>query len=109
MNQVINARMCKRQHVRWTPRGTRLLFQVRCAVIDGDLAEKFKLGEAANAAEAIPELLIMSDQLNRAAALNPKVSNGPPQKEQLLARLIAAGVEINLTVGALEVSVTDYR
>ena len=40
MNQVINARMCKHQHMRWTPRGAHLLAQVRCAVINGDLAAK---------------------------------------------------------------------
>jgi hypothetical protein len=32
VNQVINARMCKRQQMRWTPRGAHLLLQVRCAV-----------------------------------------------------------------------------
>ena len=40
VNQVINARMCKHQHMRWTPRGAHLLAQVRCAVINGDLAAK---------------------------------------------------------------------
>ncbi|MFM0077621.1 ISKra4 family transposase [Paraburkholderia sediminicola] len=40
VNQVVNARMCKRQHMRWTPRGAHLLAQVRCAVINGDLATK---------------------------------------------------------------------
>jgi len=68
VNQVINACMCKRQHMRWTPRGAHLLVQVRCAVINGDLAEKFRLAEAANAEEATPELLILVDQLNKAVA-----------------------------------------
>ena len=40
INQVINARMCKCQQMRWTPRGAHLLAQVRCAVINGDLATK---------------------------------------------------------------------
>jgi hypothetical protein len=40
VNQVINARMCKHQHMRWTPRGAHLLAQVRCAVINGDLATR---------------------------------------------------------------------
>ena len=40
VNQVINARMCKHQHMRWTPRGAHLLAQVRCAVINDDLADK---------------------------------------------------------------------
>ncbi|MGF6641724.1 ISKra4-like element ISBte2 family transposase [Paraburkholderia sp. MM6662-R1] len=40
VNQVINVRMCKHQHMRWTPRGAHLLAQVRCAGINGDLAAK---------------------------------------------------------------------
>lgn len=36
VNQVINARMCKRQQMRWSLRGAHLLAQVRCAVINGD-------------------------------------------------------------------------
>jgi hypothetical protein len=40
VNQVVNARMCKCQQMRWTPRGAHLLAQVRCAVINGDLATK---------------------------------------------------------------------
>jgi hypothetical protein len=40
VNPVVNARMCKRQHMRWMPRGARLLAQVRCAVINGDLAAR---------------------------------------------------------------------
>jgi hypothetical protein len=32
--------MCKRQHMRWTQRGAHLLTQMRCAVINGDLATK---------------------------------------------------------------------
>ncbi len=40
VNQVINARMCKRQQMRWSPRGAHLLAQVRCAVINGDLAPR---------------------------------------------------------------------
>ena len=33
VNQVINARMCKRQQMQWTPCGAHLLAQARCAVI----------------------------------------------------------------------------
>jgi hypothetical protein len=40
VNQVVNARMCKCQQMRWTPRGAHLLAKVRCAVINGDLAAK---------------------------------------------------------------------
>jgi CHASE2 domain-containing sensor protein len=42
VNQVINARMCKRQQMRWSPRGAHLLVQVRCAVINGDLASRLR-------------------------------------------------------------------
>ncbi len=40
VNQVVNARMCKRQQMRWSPRGAHLLGQVRCAVVNGDLARR---------------------------------------------------------------------
>lgn len=40
VNQVINARMCRHQRMRWTPRGAHLLAQVRCAAINDDLAAK---------------------------------------------------------------------
>ena len=42
VNQVLNHRMCKRQQMRWTPRGAHLLAQVRCAVLNGDLAAKLR-------------------------------------------------------------------
>ena len=42
VNQVINARMCKRQQMRWSPRGAHLLAHVRCAVINGDLAPRLR-------------------------------------------------------------------
>lgn len=68
VNQVINTRMCKRQQMRWTPRGAHLLAQVRCAVINGDLAEKLKAFEEASVEEISPEVQFFIDQLNRAAA-----------------------------------------
>lgn len=40
VNQVLNQRVCKRQQMRWSPIGAHLLAQVRCAVINGDLAER---------------------------------------------------------------------
>jgi hypothetical protein len=43
VNQVLNHRMCKRQQMRWSPRGAHLLAQVRCAVINGDLSERLAL------------------------------------------------------------------
>ncbi len=43
VNQVLNHRMCKRQQMRWSPRGPHLLAQVRCAVINGDLSERLAL------------------------------------------------------------------
>src|SRR5882672_4454296 len=54
VNQVLNARMCKSQQMRWTPRGAHLLAQVRCAVINGDLTAKLKAYKA-NQVEEIPE------------------------------------------------------
>jgi len=35
--------MCKRQQMRWSPRGAHLPAQVRCAVINGDLSERLAL------------------------------------------------------------------
>ncbi|MGF6935144.1 hypothetical protein OKW41_004306 [Paraburkholderia sp. UCT70] len=40
VNQVLNQRMCKRQQMRWSPIGAHLLAQARCAVVNGDLAER---------------------------------------------------------------------
>lgn len=40
VNQILNHRMCKRQQMRWSPRGAHLLAQVRCAAINGDLRER---------------------------------------------------------------------
>ena len=40
VNQILNQRMCKHQQMRWSPIGVHLLAQVRCAVINGDLAER---------------------------------------------------------------------
>ena len=40
VNLIINARMYKRQQMRWTPRGAHLLAPVRCALIDDDLPAK---------------------------------------------------------------------
>jgi hypothetical protein len=42
VNQVVNARMCKQQQMRWLPRGAHLLVQVRCAVLNGDLASRLR-------------------------------------------------------------------
>jgi hypothetical protein len=42
VNQVINARMCKRQQMRWSPRGAHLVVQGRCAVINGDLVTRLR-------------------------------------------------------------------
>jgi hypothetical protein len=68
VNQVINARMCKRQQMRWSPRGAHLLAQVRCAVINGDLAQRLQAYEAANAEEISPEVHRFLELLQRAAA-----------------------------------------
>jgi len=69
VNQVLNARMCKRQQMRWTPRGAHLLAQVRCAVINGDLRAKLKTYDDQRQAEDIPdEVTRFLDLLQRAAA-----------------------------------------
>jgi hypothetical protein len=67
VNQVINARMCKRQQMRWTPRGAHLLAQVRCAILNGDVAEKLKSQEAADAYHVEPEVQQFLERLQRAA------------------------------------------
>lgn len=55
MNQLINARMCKRQWTRWTLRGAHLLAQVRCTVINGDLVQRLPAYEAAIAEDTSHE------------------------------------------------------
>jgi hypothetical protein len=67
VNQVINARMCKRQQMRWTPRGAHLLAQVRCAVLNGDAAEKLRAFEAANAYRVDPEVEQFLERFQQAA------------------------------------------
>ena len=68
VNQVINARMCKRQQMRWTPRGAHLLAQVRCAVLNGDAAARLRAYEAANAESLSPEVGRFLVALQREAA-----------------------------------------
>src|SRR6202521_1214068 len=68
VNQVLNARICKRRQMRWTPRGAHLLAQVRCAVINGDLLAKLK-AYTTQQAEEIPEHVTrFLECLQRAAA-----------------------------------------
>ncbi len=68
VNQVINARMCKRQQMRWTPRGAHLLAQVRCAMLNGDAAARLRAYEAANVESPSPEAGRFLGALQRAAA-----------------------------------------
>ena len=68
VNQVINARMCKRQQMRWTPRGAHLLAQVRCAELNGDAAVRLRAFEAANVESLSPEVGRFLVALQRAAA-----------------------------------------
>lgn len=68
VNQVINARMCKRQQMRWTPRGAHLLAQARCAVINGDLVQRLQAYDAANAENISPAENRLLELLQRAAA-----------------------------------------
>ena len=59
--------MCKRQQMRWTPRGAHLLAQVRCAVLNGDAAEKLNAYESANAYQVAPEVEQFLELLQQAA------------------------------------------
>ena len=68
VNQVLNQRMCKRQQMRWTPRGAHLLAQVRCAVINGDLTAKLREYKA-QSEEPIPENVArFLEEIQRVAA-----------------------------------------
>jgi hypothetical protein len=42
VNQVISKRFVKKQQMRWTPKGTHLLLQVRISVLNEELQDKFK-------------------------------------------------------------------
>jgi hypothetical protein len=42
MNHLVNARMGKRQPMRWSAEGAHLLLQVRCALLDERLDELFR-------------------------------------------------------------------
>ena len=68
VNQVLNQRMCKRQQMRWTPRGAHLLAQVRCAVINGDLTAKLREYKA-QSEEPVPENVArFLEEIQRVAA-----------------------------------------
>lgn len=68
VNQVLNARMCKRQQMRWSPRGAHLLAQVRCAVINGDLGAKLKTFKE-KTTEEIPQYVMRFLELLQRAAV----------------------------------------
>ncbi len=42
VNQVVNKRFCKKQHMQWTPKGAHLLLQIRTAVLNDDLEAVFR-------------------------------------------------------------------
>jgi hypothetical protein len=42
VNRLIGRRLGKGQHMCWTKRGAHLLLQVRCAVLNGELLERFQ-------------------------------------------------------------------
>jgi hypothetical protein len=71
MNQVVNARICKCQQMRWTPRGAHLLAQVRCAVINGDLAAKLAAYRGARIDEVPEDVSRFLEFLQRAAEAEP--------------------------------------
>ena len=68
VNQVINARMCKRQQMRWTPRGAHLLAQVRCAVINGDLSQRLLAYKDSVIEETPLEVSQFLERMQRTAA-----------------------------------------
>lgn len=68
LNQVLNARMCKNQQMRWSPRGAHLLAKVRCAVINGDLKARLKKYTAESIDEISEEVRLFLEQLQRAVA-----------------------------------------
>jgi hypothetical protein len=67
VNQVINARMCKLQQMRWTPRGAHFLAQVRCAVLNGDAVERLNAYEAAHTYQMDPDVEQFLGLLKQAA------------------------------------------
>ena len=48
--------MCKLQQMRWTPRGAHFLAQVRCAVLNGDAADRLNAYEAAHTYQMDPDV-----------------------------------------------------
>jgi len=44
VNRLTGRRLGKGQHMCWTKRGAHLLLQVRCAVLNGELLERFQDG-----------------------------------------------------------------
>ena len=66
VNQVVNTRMCKRQQMRWSPRGAHLMLKVRTAV--------------ANDVEPIPldHLVVLGIGAQRRAAANDEVHDPTP-------------------------------
>jgi hypothetical protein len=56
-----------RQQMRWTPRGAHFLPQVRCAVLNGDAAEKLNAYEAASAHKVDSEVEQFLKLLKQAA------------------------------------------
>jgi hypothetical protein len=71
VNQILNHRMCKRQQMRWSPRGVHLLAQVRCAAINGDLNERLAMFR--RRVEDIPlEVAVFLDQFRRATESLPQ-------------------------------------
>jgi hypothetical protein len=53
--------------MRWTPRGAHFPAQVRCAVLNGDVAEKLKSYQAANTYKINPEVEQFLERLQQAA------------------------------------------
>jgi hypothetical protein len=84
VNQVINTRMCKLQQMRWTPRGAHFLAQVRCAVLNGDAAEKLKSYSASKADDEIRDPKLSAD-LSAGGLNTPRFLTVPYVSERRIA------------------------
>ena len=71
VNQILTKRMCKRQQMRWSPRGAHLLAQVRCAVINGDLDERLEMIRQRPKPLSL-EVAVVLDEFRRASESLPQ-------------------------------------
>jgi hypothetical protein len=60
--------------MRWTPHGAQLLAQVRCAVLNGDILEKWKDQEKASTTPMDPKVQQFLERLQLTEAWKPQCS-----------------------------------